>query len=99
MAVTGACRFDVFLLDSLFVVITGEFGLWRMELVKSKVLQRPNIAIMALDDVGSFFPNISIWLQKLVTLSISTAQAECTFLTVDRTLTAIRSKMNYDLKH
>ena len=93
MTITGAAiSIYVSLLPDSYVVIKGKFEQWRMKWINAEASKRPNTAVTALDDVGIFFPNISILLHILATLA-SSLQAERVFSTTDRTLTAFRSTM------
>ena len=72
------------LLTDSSVIIEGEFERWRLNWFNTEASKQPNTATTVLEDVGIFLPNISICLQIVATLPISTAQAERMLSTVDR---------------
>ena len=76
------------------VVTKSEFLLWRRKWEQVPHSERPISAVSTLDQCNSNqFPNVSLLLQILGTLPITTAEAERLFSKVERTLTAIRATM------
>lgn len=77
--------------DALIAIQT-EYELWRRKWAKQPSARYPRTALTTLDHC-SMYPNISIILQLLATLPVTTAEAERVFSKVERTLTAIRASM------
>lgn len=75
------------------MVVKGEYMLWRKKWENVPAKSRPSSSISALDHCSEIFQNISLLLQLLATLPVTTAQAERVFSKMERTLTAIRSTM------
>lgn len=71
-------------------IVEAEFSLWQTKWKNE--LDRPQTALAALEQ-AKMFPNISVVLQIMATLPISTAEAERCFSKLERTLTAIRASM------
>jgi hypothetical protein len=74
------------------VVIKAEYELWRRKWQRQPAADHPRTALAALDHC-SMYPNMTIFLQLLATLPITTAEAERFFSKMERTLTAIRASM------
>jgi hypothetical protein len=75
------------------ILIKSEFKLWCRKWEQISPIERPKSACSALDHCGLHFPNISLMLQLLATLPITTAEAERLFSKLESTLTAIRASM------
>lgn len=75
-------------------VIKGEYELWRRKWERVDASERPRSAVATLNQCDSvLFSNISLILQLLSTLPVTTAEAERMFSKLERTLTAIRTTM------
>ena len=80
------------LMEDPMVVVRCEYSLWQKKWSNVPKKDRPASALTALDRCA-IFPNISVLLQILATLPVTTAEAERMFPKLERTLTAIRSTM------
>jgi len=70
-----------------------EYQLWNHKWQAVDVADRPKTVLSALDHCTAY-PNVSLLLQLLATIPVTTAEAERLFSKLERTLTAIRSKMD-----
>jgi len=67
--------------------------LWHHKWQAVDVADRPKTVLSALDHCTAY-PNFSLLLQLLATIPVTTAEADRLFSKLERTLTAIRSKMD-----
>ena len=70
-----------------------EYRLWHHKWQAVDVADRPKTVLSALDHCTAY-PNVSLLLQLLATIPVTTAEAERLFSKLERTFTAIRSKMD-----
>ena len=77
------------LMDDGKELIKSEYDLWFRKWENFTDDEKPRTALSTLDKFSNLFPNISILLQLLSTLPITTAEAERVFSKMERTLTAI----------
>jgi len=73
-------------------IIKGEYRIWHNKWKGIATADRPQTVLSALDHCARN-PNLSLWLQLLATIPVTTAEAERLFSKLERTLTAIRSAM------
>ena len=66
--------------------------MWRHKWEQQPADQRPSSALAALDSC-SMYPNITVLLQLLATIPVTSAEAERVFSKMERTMTAIRASM------
>lgn len=83
------------LLPDPMAVIKGEYRLWYRKWKSIPVQDRPRTALSALDHCSPY-RNLSLLLQILATIPVTTAEAERLFSKLERTLTSIRSTMNQE---
>jgi len=82
------------LLPDPMTVVMGEYRLWHRKWQAVDIAERPQAVLSALDHCTAY-PNVSLLLQLLATIPVTTAaEAERLFSKLERTLTAIRSTMD-----
>jgi len=81
------------LLPDPVTVVNGEYRLWHHKWQAVDIAERPQTVLSALDHCTAY-PNLSLLLQLLATILVTTAEAERLFSKLERTRTAIRSTMD-----
>jgi hypothetical protein len=88
--VQGAVNVYCDLLPDPVAVVKSEYRLWHHKWQAIDIADRPKTVLSALDHCTAY-PNVSLLLQLLATIPVTTAEAERLFSKLERTLTAIRS--------
>ena len=70
-------------------VIKSEYRLWHLKWQAIPIADRPQTVLVVLHHCTKAYPNLSLLLQLLATIPVTTAEAERLFSKLERTLTAI----------